>query len=490
LITVTGKEPTTSKNDPAAKFYLRGGVPLEDLGLLMNGDEVVVALDGEPYLETPVKSIAPAKLLPDQPEQRVVTCSFFINAVKKINVIEGLVELDFILYLSWVDPALAGVPVDQRPPYEGEGRCWNPEIEVNNNVNLVTLWSVFPPPYQGVEEGKVVFGARYRGSISNQMELHNFPLDSDSVHINVGPKNLTVDQCTLRIDPAKHRTSALDEKLDRPGDRIKSMTLSEWGVDVPFVRRGLSGPTGSGNYYCNVEFVFIVHRNFMYYVWKVMLIMIFIIISSWMPFFQKPSDFASRFGQGLTLLLAAVAFLFVVNDALPKVSYLTVLDKLLLSAFGAIFFVLLESFVVFNLDKNGKTSLAESIDGAARVLYPIVFITCVMIFLRQAVSRRYALVTNPEAQMALAIGSSDSGLKPLPATDENEDEDKQAEEGGGGGGSSQKAKPKARRGTALEVMSGSTSAAQRQRLQSLTTKAKDDDDIGAASEEQVGDLNL
>lgn len=127
---------------------------------------------------------------------RVVTCSFFVNNLKKVDAIESTVELDFQLYAQWVDPALAGVPVEERPPYREELRrgedqrpcCWNPKLEVNNDVNLETLWDVFPPAYQGVEEGRVVWGARYRGAISNYMDLHQFPLDSDDILIRVGPK--------------------------------------------------------------------------------------------------------------------------------------------------------------------------------------------------------------------------------------------------------------------------------------------------------------
>ena len=96
------------------------------------------------------------------------------------------------------------------------------------------------------------------------MDLHHFPIDSDSIHITVGPKKLTRDQVMLVVDAKKHRFSPFDQNVDRPGDRIKGHNLKEWAVDVPFVRRGLSGPTGSGNYYCNVEMVFFVHRNFMF----------------------------------------------------------------------------------------------------------------------------------------------------------------------------------------------------------------------------------
>ena len=215
--------------------------------------------------------------------------------MKKVDAIEGTVELDFQLYAQWVDPALAGVPVEERPPYREEDRraddnrplCWNPKLEVNNDVNLETLWSVFPPAYQGVEEGRVVWGARYRGAISNDMDLHQarappppaahaprsplpppppppppppsppppltsrppqFPLDSDDILIRVGPKEYTDQDVVLEIDAKKHGTEGAS------GDRIKSSNLEEWELGNPSVRIERSGPTGSGNYYSNVVF--------------------------------------------------------------------------------------------------------------------------------------------------------------------------------------------------------------------------------------------
>ena len=107
---------------------------------------------------------------------------------------------------------------------------------------------------------------------------------------------------------------------------------------MPFVKVGLSGPTGSGAYYSNVEYGVMMHRNFMYYVWKVLCIVVLLVISSWTVFAQEiHDDFADRLSTILTLFLAAVAFLYVVNDSLPKVSYLTLLDKIMLLAFLFIF---------------------------------------------------------------------------------------------------------------------------------------------------------
>ena len=40
---------------------------------------------------------------------RVITVSFFVNALKAVDAITGTVELDFQLYASWVDKDLIGV---------------------------------------------------------------------------------------------------------------------------------------------------------------------------------------------------------------------------------------------------------------------------------------------------------------------------------------------------------------------------------------------
>ena len=434
------------------------------------------------------------------PAPREVTVSFFINNIKKIDVIEGTVELDFIMYLSWCDPLLRGIPVGDRPPYErdhnrkDEEPCWNPEIEVNNNVNLSTLWAVYPPAYQGVEDGRVIWGARYRGCISNEMDLHSFPIDSDSIHITVGPKNATEDKVVLKVDPKKHRSSPFDDDVDRNGDRIKSSSLTEWTCDVPFVIQGLSGPTGSGSYYSNVEFVVIVHRNFMFYVWKVLVILVFLIVSSWMPLWQDPEDFGARFGASNTLLLAAVAFLFVVNGSLPRISYLTVMDKVLLICFGIIFFVSLESFFVFLLTKYGNddndddndnsgSDRAKNVDFHVRYLHPLLFLACQARVAWSAVATRARLVGDPAAQWELVL--KESALKPMPQVNAEESGDGAGGGGGDGtnaedskkralplgkgtgGAAASAAESPAAKGTTsrvTEVLNGTTPAAQRQKL--------------------------
>ena len=77
---------------------------------------------------------------------------------------------------------------------------------------------------------------------------------------------------------------------------------------------------------------------------------------SWVVYLFEPSDLSSRTSTTLTLFLAAVAFVFVVNDGLPKVPYLTIMDKFTLAAFLAVF-------------SSGAESAFISIYYKARIIY-------------------------------------------------------------------------------------------------------------------------
>jgi len=361
---------------------------------------------------------------------REITVSFFVNALKAVDAIGGTVELDFQMYASWIDESLIGVPVEERPPYDEESRkegderpcCYNPKLEVNNNVSLETLWSLYPPVHQNPETGFVIWGARYRGSISNEMDLAMFPLDSDGISISVGPKDETNDKCVIKIDPKKHGFP------DAPGDRIKKSNLAEWSVDVPSVRLGLSGPTGSGNFYSNIEFCIMVHRNFMYYMWKVLAIVYLLIASMFVIFVMDPvDDFADRINICLTLILAAVAFLYVVGESLPKVPYLTLLDKLMLLAFFFIFLGGVESLVVLLAARHGKGDLQKKIDMWSAIFFPIVYFGLNLYYLMSGIRYRMILINNKDSEEYQKQLALDSKIKVQSSANEKKTEEAEDE---------------------------------------------------------------
>ena len=134
-----------------------------------------------------------------------------------------------------------------------------PQIEVKT-MEPETLWAVYPPPYQGEDDGRVVWGARFRGSIGNEMDLRNFPIDSDSVHIT-GPKNATMDKVMLVVDPKKHRRCP--RRRRRSARRPHQICVPHRVAVRRAVRARLIWITDRA-LLRNAEFIVIVHRNFMF----------------------------------------------------------------------------------------------------------------------------------------------------------------------------------------------------------------------------------
>lgn len=191
------------------------------------------------------------------------------------------------------------------------------------------------------------------------------------MHVRYTDKDVVIE-----IDSKKHGFEGAS------GDRIKESNLEEWEVGSPSVRIERSGPTGSGSYYSNVVFCVYVHRKAAYYFYKIMLIILLLVLISEFTFFMDVvDDFPDRLNTSITLILASVAFLYVASESLPRISYLTVLDKMMLFSFIMLFMTALESFVAYVLavkicNSSNECLVDESkmVDMVSAIAYPVSFV--------------------------------------------------------------------------------------------------------------------
>ena len=76
----------------------------------------------------------------------------------------------------------------------------------------------------------------------------------------------------------------------------------------------------------------------------------------------------------VTLLLATVAFSYVVSGITPRISYLPLLDWFLLGCFALIFLTTQETVAVYLLHRRGKDAGAARIDRWSVVVFPVFFL--------------------------------------------------------------------------------------------------------------------
>ncbi len=100
-----------------------------------------------------------------------------------------------------------------------------------------------------------------------------------------------------------------------------------------------------------------------------------IVALSWIVFLMDAGDLGNRSTVSVTLLLATVAFSYVVSGITPRISYLTLLDWFLLGCFALIFLSAAESVLVHSLQRRGKeAAVTARIDRWSLAAFPALFL--------------------------------------------------------------------------------------------------------------------
>lgn len=117
-----------------------------------------------------------------------------------------------------------------------------------------------------------------------------------------------------------------------------------------------------------------VRRQPTYYILKVIIPLCLIVIMSWLPRWIDPEQVGTNIGVSTSAFLTLVAYLFAITVLLPRVSYITRMDRFILLSTLTVFAGLIQT--VFNTvlirRKNGQR--AERIDWWSRLVYPLLLV--------------------------------------------------------------------------------------------------------------------
>ena len=130
--------------------------------------------------------------------------------------------------------------------------------------------------------------------------------------------------------------------------------------------------TGSGRKRPSVTFKIGLLRASAYYLWNVVTFVVCLLVLNLGVILTPPEDIADRLGNSLALLLTFAAFKITLAGDIPKVGYLTQLDKYLLASFFLSTCVGIEALVVQLLNMNGwGTSDLRKIDQLTAAMYVV-----------------------------------------------------------------------------------------------------------------------
>ena len=160
--------------------------------------------------------------------------------------------------------------------------------------------------------------------IKNEFNLQNFPFDKQ----------------TLRIFLRQDETPILEDRFlvssytMRKAEEFKDLnTIQGWNITNVEMNYKIFNHLLKEDYFDGFELVFEIERKSRYYVFKIILPIILILIVCWSAVWIKPKDLESKLTITIVCLLSLIAYNFVIDKDLPKLEYLTVMDYIILISY-------------------------------------------------------------------------------------------------------------------------------------------------------------
>jgi hypothetical protein len=317
---------------------------------------IVIAAQAAPRSEDRPEALSPP-LVDGKPVDLAI--GFFVYDFARVTAREESFDVIGYLELSWHDPRLATAPdagsgkavwrrVDAR-------QVWTPRIFFENALE--------PPRYHSepiVEtdgRGLVSSWVLVSGKFSAPMDLRHFPFDTQVLPVRIGSFE---DESVAKFH--------LKPELVRVGDEA---FLTDWTILEPTARvdshRYVPGQESYSRYIYQVG----IGRRPTFYIWRVMVPLTLLALVSWAVFWFEPVGLQPQISTCMASLIALVAFNFAIDFSLPKVVYLTPIDKHALIGMGFVISAVAAVSVIHIAVNAGRLEHAKRIQRIARwVLLP------------------------------------------------------------------------------------------------------------------------
>ena len=253
------------------------------------------------------------------------------------------------------------------PMHRGVTEVWTPRLTIVGQQNI---WRSFPESVDIYPDGECVYRQRVWGHFSQPLELRDFPLDKQVLTIHIVAVGLKEEHVKMVPMAKEGKTgSGLAKKFSVPDFNVLS-----WSAEpTPYV--ALEGESGTAGFTMQIH----VARGPTYYVLKVIIPLCLIVIMSWAPRWINPEQIGTNIGVSTTSFLTLVAYLFAITVLLPRVSYITRLDRFIFLSTLMVFFGLIHTVVNTALLSSDKKTRMEQVERWSRAVYPVVLIIVVVV---------------------------------------------------------------------------------------------------------------
>lgn len=296
-----------------------------------------------------------------------VSIGFLLLDMNSINEREETFEFEAILTLRWNDPRQAFDPVQagvERKEFQGNYQFtevytgWWPQIIIGNGAEATDVDAQL---LQIEPDGSMTYIEEFHAEVEAPLNLRAFPFDQQRLRLYLQVLGHDSDEVQLLSDPS------------RSGISTQLLNIAGWsieGVHSEIVETQLFRDHRIS------QFVGLLHvsRQPFHLVALVIIPLTLLVMLTWSVFWMDDESLSDRINISFIGVLAVVAYQFIVQDAMPAISYFTLMDAFLISTLAIVGLSVAINLIVDKLNRANRRKLGDRVDHTCRWVFPLGFV--------------------------------------------------------------------------------------------------------------------
>lgn len=298
-------------------------------------------------------------------EPTEVKVGIFVIDVDEVNSADQNFAASVYYIAQWKNPFLEHP--GPGPKISSLTEVWNPRLTI---VGQQMAWKSYPDSVEIEPDGTVTLRQKVWGRFSQPLKLQDFPFDRQILSIHLAAAGLSEDDVT--ITPFMFESgaaSAISDQFSLPDFQVVSFEAAPQPYQPTTIDNGVAG----------FELKMEVVRLTMYYLLKVIVPLCLIVIMSWLPRWISLDQAGTNIGISTSAFLTLVAYMFAITMLLPKVSYVTRMDRFILLSTLMVFLGLLHTVSDNFLLNHGYKRTAERLQTWSRAVYPLFLVAVLLL---------------------------------------------------------------------------------------------------------------
>ncbi len=344
----------------------------------IHGDALAL-ITNEPELTTsPAQSNEFMNALPQVKGPVIVTASFELRDINKIDDEAETFEFTGVLKLSWHDPRQAFDPATEgigEKMYQGHFQFnevftgWFPQLVLVNESGLYEKHGVL---LRVRSDGSLTLFETVDAVAKTDLDLRRYPFDQQRLKAVFHVLGFDSNEVVLRVESGYDDGALNFDQLFRMPQWYLSGLKSSIGTrNTPLIEKGATTST----FIVSMD---LQRRSFFILRFVVMPLMIMVMLS-WSVFWMDKSSLGDRISVSFIGILTVVAYQVVLSEILPRISYFTLINIFLNISFFIMCMTVIVNLRVGYLDRHGMSEVGDRLDHRCRWMFPVIYFGLILV---------------------------------------------------------------------------------------------------------------